>query len=264
MELRSEIHFYMYNDLLKSPLGEPVYIRKIINARVSDVFSDLGLEEGTEIIRLGEPVELQPLWVEGVLGNAVLSPSMTISIIVEQEKGKIRSACELKSGEKGVIKALINTEEVLGIFQVLGIKLGDVLKVKKTLPNACFLAALNKNKIFRFDFDSAARIWGVADGHNIQFARTIVNKPFRVIDTFFQKTNNKPKNLPKVESGNVFVLKRIENIDHTFEYKKSPVLIQTKSGLRLLVPFQTAKQIYRAMPSVLVMWQMCGPIIAEI
>jgi len=233
----------MYHDLLQAPTGEPVYIRKIINSRVSDVFSDLGLEEGTEIIRLGEPVEIQPLWVEGVLGNAVLSPSMTISIIIELENGEIRSACELKSGENGVIKALIDTEEVLGIFQVLGIKPGEVLKVKKPLPNVSFLAELTKNKIFRFDFDSAARIWGAADGHNTQFARTIVNKPFRVIDTFFQKTNNKPKNLPKVESGNVFVLKRIENIDHTFEYKKSPVPIQTKSDLRLLVPFQTAEQI---------------------
>lgn len=236
----------MYPDLIHSPLQTPLYIRHISSAPLAETFSRLGLEEGVPIQILDRDLPNPPHWVrvhgaKNIWNRAILSPTMTASLLVQSEEKNDRSLILLDNGEGGFVKETLFEENEIEMLGKLGIRNGTYIEKIRPLPVYDFLVELENGKTFWLLLDEAVRIRGSVNRNKTQLAEVRIGQQF-VVESIIDDGKPESTGVKGIVPGQSLRIKKLIAPNER-ESLHSAVRILAKNGMQMCIPRKEAQKI---------------------
>jgi len=225
----------MYLPLNKIPPGKPVVLAKVTDPGLAARLRHIGLFENSEIIRLEEEVQFQPVRIRGTHGDAVIGGLMGARIVVHTDDGRKLPLMEMKPGETGHIQGLTVGCELNRTLEVLGFKRNDNIRMIRNLPPMEYITVIEKGGRVRLTEGMAAKIWGCIQGENrnIQFVSSRTGVRFHVEKILGGANAHQMLRTRGVTPSQVLVLEGVSPAQSISMSAHHPLIISSRAGLRL-------------------------------
>jgi Fe2+ transport system protein FeoA len=232
-----------YRNLIQAHAGEPLFVAGITSTRLACQFSQMGIEEGSEIMKVDEEIPLQPVWIKGPWGEAILSKGMAAQVVVHLADGDRRPLAELTQGQIGHLEGLSDGVDLMKVLQDLGLELSHPIRLFRKLPPVEYVADLDRERSVHMTGGMACRIWGATNDREMQFAAALMMNPFKVLRILGEKEAATPINSLGISPGAHLRLRNLEPSRVSHSSALGQIIIADQNNLRVLISETMASRI---------------------
>ncbi|MFH1137682.1 MAG: FeoA domain-containing protein [Pseudomonadota bacterium] len=233
----------MYLPLTKAAFGDLVVMEKIIDSDLAGRLRQMGLFEGSEIVRLNQEVLVQPVRVRGPGGEVVLGGGMAMKIVVHLDDGRKLPLVEMRSGETGHLEGLTGSPDLSAALETLGLGPNCRLVFIRKLPPMEYVTLVSEGGRVRLTEGMAAKIWGLMQGRAIQFVSARSGEKFLTRKIIGGPGSRRMLLARGIEPGKTLVLEKVAQAQSVHSNLQNPVVISSREGLRLFLTPEDGKKI---------------------
>lgn len=226
--------------LSQAPYDTPLLFEQATDKQLAQRFSRLGIARGDVVKRLSEEAMTLSARVGTPKGEVVLAPGMASKVIVHHDDGHKTPVAEMQPGEEGHVEGLVCGTGLEQGLRILGIRENDRIILLRRLPPMDYVAIKNGARLTLTE-GAAAKIWGTAQGREMQFAVAGKGVPF-IISVLLGGARATGMLLRMgLAPGEELLLESVRPASSAGSGAMEHGVLQTQSGLRLhLRPEQEA------------------------
>ena len=235
----------MYTSLLNAPVNMPLVLLHVENLFLSKSLQQLGLFEGSRLMRHDEEITFHPVRIRGPKGDVVVPAGMAGKVVVHLDSGKRSPMVEMEPHTHGHIEAMTCGMGAVKALAKLGMEEGSDVTCIRKLPHMDYLTVIDRKERTRLSEGEAAKIWGRSNGDKMQFFFSRKGRPFVVEEILGGPKSTEHLHTHGVTPGKTLILETIEHARelHWPSSGAAEIIITTSDGLRLYLKKSEAKQI---------------------
>ncbi len=222
----------MYLPLSQAPYDIPLVYAHVTEPQLAQRLKHLGIAKGDIITRMSEDAVICPVRVRTPKGEVVLASGMAMKIIAHHDDGHKTPVAEMQPGEEGHVEGVVcgtALEQGLGI---LGIRENDRITMLHRVPPMDYLAIKQGVRVCLTE-GAAAKIWGMSQGREMQFAVARRNVPFTIITLLGGMRATAMLERRGFSPGVELLLESVRPASSSGYYAQNQTVLATHSGLRL-------------------------------
>lgn len=227
----------------KAPVGQSLYIDRIVGADFADRMGRMGLYEKAWLMRLNESVAIGPVKVRCNGATAILSGWLAGQMVIHLDDDRRLPLPECSPGDRGHVEGIAGQKQVEASLFALGITEGDGIKCIRRIPPMTYRFRVNGRKE-RINEGFAAHILGSTAEGQTQFSSVGVGEVFAV-QTILPGADAQPTLIAMgVAPGAELILTGV-SVSHDLDLAPDhPIACVTRDGMRLYLREQDAAGIF--------------------
>ncbi len=223
---------------------------KISEPLLKKQLQKLGVDIGTHLMPLEHIEKTLPVRMRlvGQKKDILISPDMTIHMVVHSSDDKKTSLAEIPVGSSAHLEGLTGGDENLAQdLEKLGICAGVTdFKILRRLPPMSYLASNEQGKRFNLTEAMASKILGEMENETIQFSMAGRGRKFKVRTLLGSSKNQAELTSLGVNIGGHLLLDHVEPcpcLTTVCCHQKSNIRLTTKDNMQFYLPQNAASQV---------------------